>query len=186
MSLNPEHHKILLQIARTAIKQGLEFGQTLNVNPVDYPIELQQVRACFVTLEVQHNLRGSIGALVGNQTLIEEVANHAYVAAFEDTHFPPLQSRDYALLTVHISILSELELMQFDSEQDVIRQLRPNVDGLVLEDKSYKGMFLPTIWKSLSNPQDFLHQLKRKAGLPTDYWSNSIKIQRFTTESFFN
>lgn len=186
MALSTEHQKILLQIARTSIKQGLETGQRLNVNLSNYPEELHAIKACFVTLEMQHNLRGCIGALVASQPLIEDVACHAYEAAFDDSHFPPLQSREYALLTVHIAILSELEPMQFESEQDLVRQLRPNIDGLVLEDKSYKGMFLPTIWKSLTNPQDLLCQLKRKAGLPTDYWSDTIKIQRYTTESFFN
>ncbi|MEK7989817.1 MAG: AmmeMemoRadiSam system protein A [Thiotrichaceae bacterium] len=186
MSLNNEHHKILLQTARTSIKQGLEQGQVLNVNLFDYPKELQAMKACFITLEIQHNLRGCTGALVASQPLIEDVACHAYSAAFAAPHFEPLQSREYALLTVHISILSELKPLQFESEQDLIRQLRPNIDGLVLEDKAYKSMFLPTIWKSLPNPQDFLYQLKRKAGLPTNYWSDSIRIQRYTTESFYN
>lgn len=186
MSLSSEHHKILLQTARASIKQGLETGYALNINVSEYPEPLQEMRSCFVTLEIQHNLRGCIGALVATQPLIADVAYHAYAAAFSDPHFPAIQSREYALLTVHISILTKLELMQFDSEIDVIRQLRPHIDGLVLEDKSYKSMFLPTIWKSLPNPQDFLQQLKRKAGLPTDYWSDSIKIHRYTTESFFN
>ncbi|WP_353571093.1 AmmeMemoRadiSam system protein A [Candidatus Albibeggiatoa sp. nov. BB20] len=186
MSLSNEHHKILLQTARASIKQGLEQGHPPNVNLSEYPAELRVIKACFVTLEIQHNLRGCIGALVANQSLIEEVACHAYAAAFDDPHFTVLQSREYALLSVHIAILSELEPMQFDSEHDLIRQLRPNIDGLVLEDKSYKSMFLPIIWKSQPHPQDFLYQLKRKAGLPTDYWSDSIKIQRYTTESFYN
>lgn len=186
MSLSHEHQKILLQTARASIKQGLETGYALNINSNEYPAELQLNQACFVSLEIQHNLRGCIGALVATRPLVNDVAYHAFAAAFDDPHFPPLQSREYALLTVHIAILSKLEPITFESEIDLVRQLRPNIDGLVLEDKSYKSMFLPTIWKSLPNPQDFLRQLKRKAGLPTDYWSDSLKIQRYTTECFFN
>jgi len=186
MLLSREYQKILLQTARTSIQQGLKTGQALNVNLCEYPAELQATQACFITLEIQHNVRGSIGALVATRPLITDVAYHAFAAAFDDPHFPPIQSREYALLSVHIAILSELEPLTFESEIDLARQLRPNIDGLVLEDKSYKSMFLPTVWKSLPNPQDFLRQLKRKAGLPPNYWSDSLKIQRYTTEYFFN
>lgn len=186
MPISNDNRKILLKIARASIKHGLEQGQSLNVDPSDYDVQLQAHYSSFVKLEIQHCLRGCVGALVANRPLVCDVAYHAYAAAFDDPHFPPLQARDYALLSVYISILSPLEPMYFDSEIELIRQLRPHVDGLVLEDKSHKAMFLPEIWHSLSNPQDFLCQLKRKAGLPTDYWSPTIKIQRYTTEIFHN
>ncbi|HEY4732706.1 MAG TPA: AMMECR1 domain-containing protein, partial [Gammaproteobacteria bacterium] len=48
----------------------------------------------------------------------------------------------------------------------------------------YRGTFLPTVWSSLPDPSRFLAQLKQKAGLAPDYWSDTIRIYRYTTESF--
>ncbi len=62
--------------------------------------------------------------------------------------------------------------------------MRPGVDGLILEEGNHRGTFLPAVWESLPSPEDFLRQLKQKAGLPVDYWSNNIRVKRYTTESF--
>ena len=61
-------------------------------------------------------------------------------------------------------------------------KLRPGVDGLVLEERGQRGTFLPSVWESLPSPRQFLAQLKVKAGLPADYWSDSIKVERYTVE----
>ena len=75
--------------------------------------------------------------------------------------------------------------MAFSSEEDVLRQLRPGIDGLILEEgEIHRGTFLPSVWDSLPEPRQFLHQLKLKAGLAPDYWSDTLRILRYTTESF--
>ena len=73
--------------------------------------------------------------------------------------------------------------MSFGSEEDLIRQMRRGIDGLILEDGMRRGTFLPSVWVSLPEPREFLRHLKQKAGLPPDYWSDTIKIQRYITES---
>ena len=74
--------------------------------------------------------------------------------------------------------------MVFDSEQDLLKQIRPRVDGLILKDGNYRGTFLPSVWKSLPDAELFLQHLKLKAGLPADHWSDSLEVWRYTTESF--
>ncbi len=74
--------------------------------------------------------------------------------------------------------------MDFDSEADLLRQLRPGVDGLVLECGHHRGTFLPAVWKDLPNPAKFLDQLKRKAGLTADFWSPEVEVRRYSTESW--
>ena len=74
--------------------------------------------------------------------------------------------------------------MTFSSEADLLKQLRPGVDGLILEEDGYRGTFLPSVWESLPRPEQFLQHLKLKAGLPSDYWSGTLRVQRYTTESF--
>jgi hypothetical protein len=74
--------------------------------------------------------------------------------------------------------------MVFDSEQDLLKQVRPNVDGLILKDGNYRGTFLPSVWKSLPDARQFLQHLKLKAGLPADHWSDTLQVWRYSTESF--
>lgn len=74
--------------------------------------------------------------------------------------------------------------MQFNSEQDLLGQIRPGVDGLILQDTYHRGTFLPSVWEQLPDPVKFLQHLKLKAGLTTDYWSNNVQVSRYETESF--
>ena len=74
--------------------------------------------------------------------------------------------------------------MSFSSEAELIAQLRPNIDGLILNDSAAWGTFLPSVWEQLPEPRDFLTQLKRKAGLPAHYWSDTLKVKRYTTTAF--
>ncbi|MCU7811948.1 MAG: AMMECR1 domain-containing protein, partial [Candidatus Thiodiazotropha sp. (ex Notomyrtea botanica)] len=47
-----------------------------------------------------------------------------------------------------------------------------------------RGTFLPSVWEQLPEPKSFLQHLKRKAGLPEDYWSEQLQVFRYETESF--
>ena len=180
--LTPSHKQQLLQLAGDSIKKGL-CGETLTVRPTDYPESLRPLRATFVTLHVDEKLRGCIGTLEARRTLVEDVVSNAYGAAFRDTRFPTLTWPEYECLDIHISILSLPEPVQFSSEADLLAQLRPQVDGLILEEGAYHGTFLPSVWEQLPEPREFLRHLKHKAGLPPDYWSSRIRVQRYTTES---
>jgi AmmeMemoRadiSam system protein A len=173
---------ILLQTARDSIQHGLEKGRALTVDPSEYPEALREKRATFVTLNKNGDLRGCIGTLEAHQSLIEDVAHNAYAAAFSDPRFPSLSASEYDRLEIHISILQPPEPMAFESEQDLISQIRPGSDGLILQDQGRRGTFLPSVWESLADPQVFFAHLKLKAGLPLDYWSDTLKVYRYTTE----
>ena len=181
-TLTPQHKQQLLQLAGDSIKKGL-CGETLTVRPTDYPESLRSLRATFVTLHVDEKLRGCIGTLEARRTLVEDVVSNAYGAAFRDTRFPTLTWPEFERLDIHISILSLPEPVQFSSEADLLAQLRPRVDGLIIEEGAYHGTFLPSVWEQLPEPREFLRHLKHKAGLPPDYWSSRIRVQRYTTES---
>jgi AmmeMemoRadiSam system protein A len=180
--LSPSHKQLLLQLAGESIKKGL-CGDTLTVRTTDYPEPITLLRATFVTLHVDEKLRGCIGTLEARRTMVEDVVSNAYGAAFRDTRFPTLTWPEYERLDIHISILSQPEPVQFTSEEDLLAQLRPQVDGLIIEEGIYRGTFLPTVWEQLPEPREFLRHLKYKAGLPPDYWSSRIRVQRYTTES---
>jgi len=174
----------LQAIARKSILSGLEKHHPLIINVAEYPQHLQAKRATFVTLNINHNLRGCIGSLTPYQALVDDIAHNAYAAAFSDPRFPAVGKQEYEQLEYHISILSDTSAMQFTSEEDLLAQIRPRIDGLILEDKGHRGTFLPSVWEQLAETEDFLSHLKQKAGLPANYWSDSIQISRYTVESF--
>jgi len=184
--LDQRERQILLQVAADSVRHGLDKGKALKIDLTDYPEVLQQHGASFVTLTIQHQLRGCIGMLQPTRPLVEDVAQNAYSAAFEDTRFAPVHTAEYDLLAYHISILNPPEPMEFESEADLLAQLRPGIDGLVLEDRGRRATFLPSVWESLPRAADFLRHLKLKAGLPGDYWSSSLRAQRYTVEEFGN
>ena len=179
-----EEHILLHQVALEAIQYGLKTGGHLQVETPRYPPPLRELRATFVTLQKSGELRGCIGTLEAVRPLVEDVAYNAYAAAFQDPRFPPLEPQELASLDIHISVLTPAQPMQFTSEEDLLLQIRPGIDGLVMEEGLRRGTFLPSVWESLPERRDFLRHLKQKAGLPPDYWSDTIKVSRYTTESF--
>lgn len=182
--LNDTDKKILHDIARASIQYGLKHQRPLPVDPDDYPAHLRTNNATFVTLKINNDLRGCIGTLQAHQPLVSDVAEHAYAAAFRDPRFDPLSEDEFSKLDYHISILSDPEPVEFKSEADLLTKIRPGIDGLILEDGFHKGTFLPSVWESLPTAEMFLNHLKQKAGLSANYWSDAIKIQRYTVEEF--
>lgn len=183
MSLTKEPSEILLQLAKQAIWHGLETGKPLTVEPRNYAPQLQEQRATFVTLEIDNHLRGCIGTIVAFQPLVSDVAYHAYAAAFTDPRFTKLQREEFPQLEIHIAILSKPELIHCHSESHLLQQLRPGIDGVIITAGKQRATFLPSVWESLTEPHEFLMHLKRKAGLDPYYWSDTLKVERYTVES---
>ena len=175
--------KQLLDLAKASIQYGLEHDQPIAVTLGNYPAHLQEQRACFVTLQINNQLRGCIGSLEAHRSLVEDVAENAYAAAFRDPRFGPVSVDECPLLQYHISVLNPPEPMTFTSEDDLLKQIRPGIDGLVLSDHGSRGTFLPSVWESLPTSNEFLSHLKQKAGLPMDYWSDTLIVERYTVES---
>jgi hypothetical protein len=172
--------RTLLAIARQTLAADLG-GELV---PLPTAAWLQEEGACFVTLHRGGELRGCIGTLIARRPLVEDVQANSRAAAFDDPRFPPLQARELAGLSIEVSLLSKLELMEFESEEDLIRQLRPGADGLLLESGFYRGTFLPAVWRSLPESRLFLRKLKSKAGLSEDFWSDDLSVRRYTTRSW--
>lgn len=182
--MNPKHQKLLLHTARQSIAHGLQHKSPLSLNVNDYPDELRQKRATFVTLKIHGRLRGCIGTLEAKRALIEDVAHNAFLSAFSDRRFSPLREDELRELKISISVLSPAEVVAFTSRGDLIQKIRPGVDGLILEEGPQRGTFLPSVWETISGPDEFLSHLLQKAGLSPDYWSDTITIKRYTTETF--
>ncbi len=176
-----EQQRQLLDIARDSITHGLEQSSPAPLLDGLSP-KLMEERATFVTLEIDGQLRGCIGMLEACRPLAEDVAENAFSAAFRDPRFPPLSHGEFDALEISISILSPPEEMMFSSEEDLLEQIRPGTDGLILEDGFRRGTFLPSVWEQLPEKESFFEHLKQKAGLSPGYWSNTLRVFRYTAE----
>ncbi|MBC8520176.1 MAG: AmmeMemoRadiSam system protein A [Gammaproteobacteria bacterium] len=177
-----ENRRIMLELAHSSIQYGVDHGRVSTVKLEELPPQLQELGACFVTLEIESQLRGCIGSLEAYQPLAEDLVKNSFAAAFQDPRFPPLGAEEFIRTAIKISLLTPASPINFKSEDDLIRQIRPGIDGLILSDRGYRGTFLPSVWEQLPSPELFVQHLKQKAGLPANYWTDTIKVERYQTE----
>ena len=166
----------LIGIAKAAIDTAL--GGDLR-RPADRQW-LREPGATFITLMRNNDLRGCIGSLEAKRALADDVHENALGAAFRDPRFKPLTADEWRDTWVEVSVLSAMQPIVLESEQTVLRDLRPGVDGVLLEFGHHRGTFLPQVWEQLPAPEAFLMNLKRKAGLPPDFWEPGLKLSRYT------
>lgn len=179
-----EQGKILLQIARTAISCALRVRSASTAEVDENMPWLSEPGATFVTLTQWGELRGCIGSLQACDPLIEDVSNNAVSAALYDPRFLPLTADELDTVNLEVSLLSELQPLGFASEADALAQLRPDIDGIVFEYGPYRSTFLPQVWESLPQPQQFLARLKSKARLSEDFWAEDVKLSRYTVSKW--
>jgi hypothetical protein len=172
--------RVLLAHARSAIAETLR----LDPHPAPQRAFLQRPGASFVTLRSFGNLRGCIGSLQARRPLGADVRANAVAAAFSDPRFAPLRAAEYDEIDVEVSVLSAASPLPVASEYDLHTQLRAGVDGLILELGNRCSTFLPQVWEALPGAREFVDELKRKAGLPRDFWSDELRFARYTVEKF--
>ena len=182
--LNNSDKALLLEQAKFSIQYGLSHSHAPTLKLKNVSSILQQHYASFITLHLNGNLRGCIGTLEANQALIADVNEHAFAAAFHDRRFTSVSKVENNRLHISISVLGKASVMHFSSEKNLLETIQPHVDGLILEVGIKRSTFLPSVWESLPKPYDFLQQLKLKAGLDKNYWSDEIQISRYQTLSF--
>lgn len=181
--LTPAEKIYLLDVARESIRHGLRKGVALSVSLTGLAPELVASRASFVTLEKEGRLRGCIGSLEAWRPLVFDVAGNAFAAAFRDPRFSPVLTPEIETLALRLALLTPPLPMTFSCETDLMEQLQPGVDGLILQEGFRRSTFLPAVWAELSTATLFLSQLKRKAGLPSDYWSTGLRLWRYRAET---
>lgn len=182
MSLTDAEGRELLAIARASLSQAVREGSAAWVELAHVAPRLREPGACFVTLTKHGELRGCIGTLTAHQPLAQDVAHNAMASALQDPRFPPVSPRELPDIKLEISVLSSPVDFPVADEADLLRKLQPGVHGLIIDDGMHRATFLPAVWEQLPDPQDFVAHLKRKAGLPPDHWSPTLRCQVYTTQ----
>ncbi|KJG02734.1 AmmeMemoRadiSam system protein A [Photobacterium angustum] len=175
----------LLDIARNAIQDHFS-DRPINAPRLNhYTRKMQQHAACFVTLEVNNVLQGSMGTTIATRPLVIEVHNKAVASAYEDRRFMPLSEEQLDELTIEVEVLSSLETLAIHSHQALVEHLQipNNRQGIVLIDRYTQTVMLPSAWKKGITPDHFVQQLKQKAGWSPTYWSPNMIVKTFTTSA---
>jgi len=184
MNLTDGDRRLLRAAALESVEYGITHHRSMTVSLLRYPDALRIEKATFVTLHSAGELVGCIGTLRPQRPLVGDVVHNAYQAAFNDPRFAPLTAAQLPGLDLHISVLSPLQRLQVESEEDLLAQLRPGIDGLLLEEGDLAATFLPAMWPRLQTARMFVRVLKEKAQLPPEHWSATIKAYRYTAEEF--
>ena len=186
----PSHDR---QASHGAELLGLDVSRTVPMSPSDRPLPvdcdalpagLAVSRATFTTLHLAGKLRGCCGTLEASRPLAADVAHSAFQAAFRDSRFDPLGKNELASVSLEVSVLSPMALMSVIDEADLLSQRTPGKDGLVIVEGWRRATFLPKVWETLPEPQLFVAQLKKKCGLPGDYWSERLEFRRYRTTTY--
>ncbi len=178
---NTARGRLLLRIARESLIEALGLGEAADHREP----WLREPGACFVTLTSGGRLRGCVGTIRAYRPLQDDVRFNARASAFHDSRFAPVRRDEFPELAFEVSLLSCPEpLPAFACEEEALAILRPGVDGVILEMGSYRSTFLPQVWEQLPDPWDFLAHLKHKAGLPEDFWSPDVRLQRYTVRKW--
>ena len=178
MKILTEEKNILLKAARQSIGSLFDGKEPDQPDFTKYPL-LKEKLGAFVTLTINHQLRGCIGYIVGREPLFDTICSASVHAAVNDPRFSSLKKSEFEKIHIEISILSEfIPIKSYD-------EISIGKHGLYL-DEGGGGLLLPQVaTEHKMNRDQFLSALCNKAGFYSEYWRERIlNIKVFTAEIF--
>ena len=183
--LTAEEKQTLLHLARQALEMGVRGQKLPPLELESMPPRLQEHAATFVTLTIKGKLRGCIGALEAYQPLADDVREHAIAAALQDYRFPNVQPEELSQIEIEISRLTIPVPLEYSAPEDLLKRLRPGIDGVLLRDGTRRATFLPQVWEKIPDPAEFLDNLCYKMGASPDLWrSKHLAVSIYQVEEF--
>ena len=183
--LTEEEGKYLLDVARRTIEEQLFNRKGPKKSDVDFPGIFNAHRGTFVTLTIQGGLRGCIGHITPQETLLEGIKANAINAAFKDPRFRPLNKKEWKNVKIEVSILTDPKPLSYTGANDLLEKLRPDVDGVILKKGYHQSTFLPQVWEQLPKKEEFLTHLCQKAGLEGDEWKKGdLEVSTYQVQAF--
>jgi len=183
--LTEDEGKYLLNVARKTIDRALSGKEGPEKGDSDLPALFDEQRGTFVTLTIGGNLRGCIGHIIPQEALIEGIRINAINAAFKDPRFRPLSKNEWKRVRIEISILTEPKPLSYSDGDDLLKKLRPGIDGVIIKKGYHQSTFLPQVWDQLPLKEEFLNHLCLKAGLDGDEWKKGrIEVSTYQAQVF--
>jgi AmmeMemoRadiSam system protein A len=180
--LNSRQGEMLLKLARQTLEQQFK-NEKIPLAPDEPALSVKA--ATFVTLKIDGKLRGCIGNLEPVGALWEGIRDNAINAAFNDHRFSPLTSDELSDIQLDISVLSQPKPLDYKGAEDLLKKLRPGIDGVILRGGRRGATFLPQVWQQLPSAEQFLGHLCLKAGLPQESWrQKKLEIETYQVQCF--
>lgn len=183
--INQTNQEILLHVARQALQLAVEERRQIKLDLTQFDEALRREGASFVTLHKHKQLRGCIGTLAAYQPLILDVAEHAVAAGTQDFRFPSVRPNEMDDIKFEISVLSEAVSLSYEDDHDLLNKLIPGVHGVVLLSGMKRATFLPQVWESIPDKENFLNQLCMKMGVSASSWRmNHYDVSVYEVQEF--
>jgi len=181
---NTQEKQYILDLARRSIEYGFDNQEFLVISESELVSEqLFQERSCFVTLELDDNLRGCIGHIEPTQALYLDIIENATNSAFNDSRFNPLSKEEFDKIEIEVSVLSKPVQIEFIDWQNLLEKININQDGLIIKLNGHSSTYLPQVWEELSSKEEFLSSLCKKANLePGDWKKEGMEILKYQVE----
>lgn len=181
--MNQNNRELLLKLARDVLKNKLCAGNN-DIRQYKIP-EFDVKRGLFVTLMKNEKLRGCIGRIEPTDSIYQQVIHLAVSAALEDHRFQPVQASELSQLVIELSLLTVPEVIKGLNNTEKMSQIRPFVDGVILESGQHRSTFLPQVWDSINDRDKFISELCRKAGLKANHWQKEpLEFLSYQVEHF--
>lgn len=167
-------------IARDAIEHAVRSGEAV----ADHSAPAENERGCggvFVTLHKLDRLRGCMGVLEPQESLIDAVRHAAVCAALQDPRFRPVTLAELDSIRIEVSIMSQPQALRELDELELGRH------GIIVGRGRCRGLFLPQVATEYRfSREEFLSRCcSEKAGLSPDAWRDArTDVLVFTTEVF--
>ncbi len=175
----------LLLEARKTIQGRLSGKKEIPRETKDLATVFHERRGTFVTLTTHGNLRGCIGHIIPQESLIEGIRENAVNAAFRDPRFSPLTGDEWENVHIEISILTEPKSLTYTDGKDLLNKLRPGIDGVIIKKGFHQSTFLPQVWDQLPDKKAFLNHLCLKAGLSENAWEKGdLEVSTYQVQAF--
>ena len=177
--------RYLLALARKTIEQELYDRKDAGDSVAQLPAVFNERRGTFVTLTIRGNLRGCIGHIIPQETLMEGIRINAINAAFRDPRFQPLGKGEWKEVKIEISILTDPRPISYEGAEDLLKKLRPGIDGVIIKKGYHQATFLPQVWEQLPQKEEFLTHLCLKAGLGGKEWKKGdLEVSTYQVQAF--
>jgi len=151
---------LLLSVARQSIVEVLEAKRSINVAELkkSHPL-LNEKMATAITLYLGDEIRSHYCSLHPDQSLIDDLIQNAKIAAFESRSYPPITTSEYLHVSLQVSILTPLKILEYTNTDDLISQITLQSDGVVMRCHDKESYLFPDAWPSDMSTASVLHDL---------------------------
>jgi hypothetical protein len=185
MEISSKDGTLLVLLARRSIIHYLKTNSKLKDPNLD---KFNEKRGVFVTLHAfpSNQLRGCIGFIEPIYMLKEALVEAAISAATRDPRFSPVKLEDMEKITVEVSVLTPLQLIDVKDRKNYPNEIKIGTDGLVVKYGTFSGVLLPQVASEWAwDAEEFLSQTCMKAGLTPDMWlDEKTQVFKFQSQIF--